>query len=1474
MADDQTRVWVGAFGKHPGWDDHLADQGLETELMVRIKRLMYVEGIGGNLDAGSWDALAEDERHDGFDHVFLWRWAEGLVVGRMWSSSDGKGRKRYPMIVVAHARGIASSWVAGPCFDRLERLGSECRAASDAAGVIMAVDRARQELRASGGGAPLAKSEGISGTAALVDLATCGRMGEQDEGLVRVAYQLEREFSSFLKPGEDTGQKSRTVDVRPRHMRVPACHDDAVQACERWIRHLLDRVDQSSPILAIAPVAGGHVDLVVGEAARGQFLCLQATEKRVPLTTDIPYTIDDEFRLAVQGRIAAARQGAVRDRDPGVVGEAASVARRVVGQGVKTATDKKTVKMAAIVGGALVVLLIVIVIIAMSGGKKALPPVPPVVDGGNSPTVEVKASETQIEEFRAWCLAYSGWLKQLTDDVQRRGESVQLDDHFSSRVIAPVASAVAERVRLNPRDVVSNPPPTVAILAENVPSEIARPEITRETARATLLIAAIGDGVRSWPAVAETRALVSQFTSLGWNGPAAELSAMADAVQPGASANLIDAASALKRVRDAVSPLGAMVGELSAAAERMKASGDTVLAAESEALTERLKAMSTAATVAELTDRASGLEESVGLAARVVSVLDSTWENVDREAFVSAARVHAANTSLRGPERLRLWLAEVGQETYQALRADEDPRRTLTAERDLASATTELETLRARGGADAESAVNALRARVDDLGSRLAELAAMRWNRLTRQGVEQASESLDRDVRSLTRDIGGLRGSIETDATEYVLSQQALSSISSDGLVAIDEVWTAGRDALLLRFETDASLMGLRRDLDRLRGALRLIEEASRVELLPEDMGSGWNIGVVRELLREFRNAQVSSVSQAWRGGAVANEEDVAARVGASAAEWAARVAARVARLREIEQRVQALHAIDQVGPNGETIESLMEFEGDGLGDALAWAPGLWKRVDMLRAAREARGNRAAMLALAGDAGLAGGALLDIWRQLAAETSDWPATLAELQAGMEWRNRILTESAGLDDAEAAAALRAELDGGLAGAWVRAIEANQDRAEFEAVLRLRDRCGGDLLRTSQVVRERVLAMVLREAMAGEVGADDEAHRTLVREQVRALSLGDVRTGWVADVMAVVDEPSDGLPPLDPAAVGPARAGWKVDSSSTEQLLVYTSGSGNAEMRLEFRLVTDDAGRSSYVGVHEVSVGVVGSLVASDALAHAVLLKSLETPGTREESRPGMLTWQWRGTRDEASLGAAESWLALAFEPQDYYAKPDRSAGPGRMHPMHRVGLADALYIAGRLGCRLPTAGEWQAALKEIGTVDAAAGWNLRDARVAEQSAHVRARLATSGWRGKVPDEGSFEAWRTDETHGFNDEHLWVSTVESGPPVAFRHLIGNVGEYVVVSAGDLDGYLKFGSEVESVDAVAAQNVAKSLRAGVVGGSVFSGSGVAIAEPIETGNVVNSWSDVGLRLAFTGHARLSVAARVSAIVGESGF
>jgi hypothetical protein len=113
---------LGAFGKHPGWDDHIDDLGLESPQLINAKRIFYVQGMSGNIDSGAWDHLSDEDQLKQFRHVFAFRVGDDLIIGRLWSSSDGKGRKRYPMIVCAHCGGVPMPWAFANVLPTLEKI--------------------------------------------------------------------------------------------------------------------------------------------------------------------------------------------------------------------------------------------------------------------------------------------------------------------------------------------------------------------------------------------------------------------------------------------------------------------------------------------------------------------------------------------------------------------------------------------------------------------------------------------------------------------------------------------------------------------------------------------------------------------------------------------------------------------------------------------------------------------------------------------------------------------------------------------------------------------------------------------------------------------------------------------------------------------------------------------------------------------------------------------------------------------------------------------------------------------------------------------------------------------------------------------------------------------------------------------------------------------------------------------------------
>ena len=145
--DAAPEVHLAAFGKHPGWNDHIDDLGLETDRLVAVKRILYLEGIGAAIDSGAWDKLHESQRVEGFGHILVWRTGGDVIVARMWSSSDGKGRTKYPMIVCAQLRGVPLQQALERVLPVLEGVQKACQETTSADAVRGIVGSARTQLR-------------------------------------------------------------------------------------------------------------------------------------------------------------------------------------------------------------------------------------------------------------------------------------------------------------------------------------------------------------------------------------------------------------------------------------------------------------------------------------------------------------------------------------------------------------------------------------------------------------------------------------------------------------------------------------------------------------------------------------------------------------------------------------------------------------------------------------------------------------------------------------------------------------------------------------------------------------------------------------------------------------------------------------------------------------------------------------------------------------------------------------------------------------------------------------------------------------------------------------------------------------------------------------------------------------------------------------------------------------------------------
>ncbi len=1484
MSDQQVRVWVGAFGKHPGWDDHLADQGLETELLTQVKRLIYLEGIGGNVDSGAWEALEDNERLEGFDHVFFWRWSGGLVVGRLWNSSDGKGRTRYPMIVCAHCRGIASSWVARECLQAIDELATRCRESTDAAGVITAVDEARRSLRAQAEAAPLASNEGLPPPAAIAELAD--KLG--DESLARVCYQMEREFSSFLLADEDSGTRSRTIDVRPRSMRVPSCVEDAGQACDLWIRFMLERMDPNVPVVAVIRRGEVFCDLIAGEPTRGQFFCFQGSLERLPLTTEIPYTIEDSFAERIRDRVEAGRVGELKDVDPG----------RVMEQPVRSlrsakAPDRSQVKLIAMVLVGLVVLIAIIAAVLKLAGSSGssgpsaskpaeIPVQKVIVDSASDTGIAEGEAQARSDAFLDWGKSFQNWFGPLAKVRGQGREVLASDGYLASAVLEPLDRARAQGVVLNPLDAISNPPPTLTDLLHDPPSSVSDDVVWSKTQRALAVIDEVRQGLDSWPVRLEAIALADRLSQAGIEAPAASLRLAVDEIGADGDGPILDGIETLAGLESGKSIEETLqrVEQLQAAIEKMRRSGDAVLEEEAETLSALVSKVQASADMEQVGSSGLELTGVAQLALAVGAFIDDGLADVDPVVFEALGKAYQSD--VRGVDRLRVWLSEARSPQMQRLDPALDPRVPADIAQRLRSLDGAIQNIDSRGREAFSSEFSAIDEHRRALGREWEDLESLRWNTQTRGQIELRTRALMQDIARANGEVVDLRAMVSVDAAERLADIKARNSISTTGLESLDELWRQGRDALVTRYESDQDDGALFRDARLFAAALKAVEEASLTGESSRGIPATWDSGAVRERMERLREAAVLDLAGALASGVVEPDqvESVVSEIRASVSSSMGSLNALIESVATVEQHLDGLYGLDELWVDGGSIRVAVGELGGREKDARAMAPSVFDRVDALERVDGARGNKDELVALLDSPGFADVGFVAGWFALDDAGTAWPVGADELKRDLEFASRVRTAITGVDDVVRVDALEQKVAQVLRQRWAAATGRSSDWSDLEASVQLRQACGGRVEDLAGSARFNLMVLEMGEAVDSD--KDDAWNQSSIASVLGGVDLGTIADArvleWLARVEALVSEDVDELPPLDPSGVGPALAGWRVVETNDEDRLVYESN-WDEPVQLAFRLVVLPDGRGgAYVCETELSVGVVSGLARADAEFAGAIGESMEWFDSQRDARLGMLVWEWAGTQDEPELVPAVSWVSSVWVPEgEYFVEGRPVAYPSDRSPMQRLSLSDAMFISARLGCRLPTEAEWLAAYTQIRGSDLDSGWNLRDQRFVSQVRFVEANGGS--WRqAMMPDADALEQLRGEPSGSFDDGKVWVDEVEGGPEGPFRHIIGNVHEFVVVdSLGQEEalGSRSVPPGSETPDRWYA--VARSVEAGVMGGSVFSSFNASVDEVTAVKDVPEGWSDVGVRLAFSpesGRVRRSVSARMKSLVEGAPF
>lgn len=745
-------VRIGAFGKHPAWDDHLDDQGLDTPELTEIKRVIYLEGMNGNIDAGTWEALPPGASVDGFNHIFLARVAEGVIVGRFWSSTDGKGRSRYPMVVCAQVSGLSPEFACRVALARLAQLEGECKLASSQGGVVAALEVARADLAARASGAA---EEGPRSVSATKRLAESEALGPQRLGMHRVLYQMQRDMAAYRPlTGRSTAAFSRSTEARAQHLRVPQGVAPASEALLAWFHFCEEHLSRNASVLLIAPEQQRWIDVIVGDAGTKDLFCVRAGEEAVPCASDIPYTLDDAFVREAQALI---------DRPPGQesAGEVARPVRReppASGGASRAGTrQRKPLPVGLILGGiGAVGAVIAGVVILSSGGGKGSSELPKGEDpkkgssdsGDQDPKPRLAGAE--LERWKRWCADYEQWIRPLQrpDAIN----ALRADPHLAAAVVP----LLQDPARLDPRTLSDRAGVRVVQLASEPPSKAATPEGIKRTGDVNDLL----DGIRrdvgaaAWPARADLTLVHDRAGAMGWTGVASGLAQVDAGLSLDAPAEFVRSVSALARLGPALSEAALTLREFDriaailgtrdlAVVRRFAETGRAGGAAAPENLGDALAAFNLE------------VRSAVEVGSRVERFLAEGWARVDQEVFVRDANVGDGGAIPMRVAALEAWLLEARRERYLALDAADDPRRGLAGS--LSRAAKRLEEV-------TQACVGQERAELREIGLRLTEaqgrvqtLMPLPWTQGRRDEIVNGARGVLASLASMESDLGLLQ---------------------------------------------------------------------------------------------------------------------------------------------------------------------------------------------------------------------------------------------------------------------------------------------------------------------------------------------------------------------------------------------------------------------------------------------------------------------------------------------------------------------------------------------------------------------------------------------------------------------------------------------------------------------------------------------------------------------------------------------
>jgi hypothetical protein len=1496
--EKSAKVYLAAFGKHPGWDDHIDDLGLESDALIAIKRLLYTEGIKANIDSGAWESLDAARGVDRFAHVFVWRRGADVIVGRMWSSTDGKGRARYPMVVCAHVRGAALDWAIREFLPRLEHLEQQCTRTTSASDVRSALDAAREGLRIAFAGAGTRASDSGAAINPVTQLLDTPSSQVNREGLLRILYQIEREMSSFQRvpAAGSTTMRTRGMLPRPQQIRVPAGSNAIDESLIVWMAFISTQLHDAAPILVVRPLEQPWVDLIVGEPEPSQLFCLRASNQAIPLVTEVPFTLDGDFEFRAREFIQKAQaNGAVSfataalahagGRERGLLGRLASVFR---------------VMMFGLLWIAVIGVLAVGAWLLFISDSKPVKPPDPVATVATVATPE-PPSHSNVAWRRLW-VEHESWLKDVLNAAGSDGSRFVVEGDSSWQAALAEITAPAREELLDPWAIIKPLPG----LAERQYARSPDARVVEKAQQALEVIDRIRLNIENSTTLKSLDAFKESCQQRQWNTTAAVIAALTknarppshDQVQQALQGNKAfaalveelnrDVTGSLSRSQAALTSIQSINQDWSAIEQRVpiiKATDDAVLAMMPALLETRLASLPGDDVQAHFSQLSRAVHNHRLLVDRVAEVVQSRWnDSLDREWFAAHSEAHARLRQGVAADQFMIerWAAEADASDFQLPAADADPRLGWKATESLARLNQEM--LRLKAPIDPAIASQAQLVSAQ----RLADVSQLSWNRTNRERIESEVRAVNRELGDLNNLIARAQGCGNETHDVYAQRVKAQDSIAPSGSVVLDARWREKRDALLATVdEPCAEVESLRRqilEIDAAFGASVNFEKrpasfdsaaamTASTKVREQVLAEGLRTVEGRELdsPRAALEAQIKRL-EIWR-------------------ESALRVAATCQRA---EAMLDAGYGLAEANA-GDSVESILvaarqEVSFDGLKPALNH---LLARVELHEGI--ARASDKDMTSLAGSFHSGSADIrLAAWRR-AGSLESWPRNVDDLRTEIHARQEIerWIATLQLDDAARLASLRQQLTQEMtaqgSARWTKLAERLENENDLASAVELMQAMNVDVHSLPARARHNVLTLQFTKAIRSASDGDDAALRDIVSQFIESAANQDLAPLDSAHVDALLaalsTEVSDHRKPsLDFASIGPATTGWALREQAADQSWVHYGWKNHV---LKFARVSGSAAGPSYICTTEMPVGLaIDWLEERNAWP---MFASLMPDEASTSGKRGPQGWRWRSNRNRGIV-KSKAWIAPDHWP---YQRPhypstlgqgdqltSASDNPTPLHPFQNVSASAATLVARLLGCRLETSAEFASAFQQAKGERSEAQYiaqakpNIRDAVWARQWKYVdEVYQSEGGTIGAVAWPGEAVFWPATTSVGeprrarqsatipsddYSDGQLWFASVSANStgPAEVVHLLGNAAEFSFDKPDAIEAINP--SSADLAGAIRTTLAQSWNDLGVIGGSALSDQDLPRNKPLAlptSGGGKDSYSDVGFRLAFTG-------------------